>query len=351
MKTAKTKPKAFISGVTGQDGAYLADLLLNDGYIVYGGFRRGTFNKTWRTDYLDITEKINLVEFHLNEPRNVIEILQDIQPDEIYNLAGESFVADSFKYPDITLEANVHGTLNILEAARIVSPNSRMFFASSSEIFGRNSEVSSLLDERSPFQPVNPYAISKLSADYFVKLYREQYGLFACSGILFNHESPLRGRQFVTRKISYNIARLKNSDGNPIELGDLNAARDWGSAIDYVDAMRLMLKTDVPDDFVISTGKLSSVRELLSLAASAAGFDPVFEGKGRTEICIDKISGRVLAKVSDRYFRPHDTSPLAGDPSKIMSVTGWRKIRDFPQIVDEMVSEDIKRWKVGKIDV
>jgi len=350
MIMTENSPVAFITGVTGQDGAHLADLLLKKGYRVCGGFRRGDSNKTWRIDYLGITDKIELIDFQLNEPKNLIEILQRIKPDEIYNLAGESFVADSFKYPGVTLDANVHGSLNILDAVRLISPASRVFFASSSEIFGRNPK-DSLLNEDSPFQPGNPYAISKLAADYFVKLYREEYGLFACSGILFNHEGPLRARQFVPRKITYNIARLKVNGGEPFELGDLNAARDWGSAIDYVEAMRLMLALDQPQDFVIATGKLATVRDLLELSALAAGFDPVFEGEGNNEICADKLSGMCIAKVSERFFRPHDTPPLVGNPSRIESITGWHRSMDIQTMIGEMVEIDIDRWKRGITDV
>jgi GDPmannose 4,6-dehydratase len=350
MTKDKQKPVAFVTGVTGQDGAHLAASLLRDGYSVYGGFRRGSSNKTWRTDHLGITNDINLIEFQLNEPQNLIEILQMIQPDEIYNLAGESFVADSFKYPGVALDANTHGTVNILEAVRLMSPESRLFFASSSEVFGRNPDDSQL-NEDSRFRPGNPYAISKLAADCFVRLYREKYGLYACSGILFNHEGPLRGRQFVTRKITYNIARLKLVGGDPIELGDLNAARDWGSAIDYVEAMRLMLNIDQPQDFVISTGRLSTVRDWLGLAASAAGFDPVFEGQGATEVCVDKVSGKKIAIVAERYFRPYDTAALAGDPAKITQATAWEQTRNLHQIVEEMVIEDSSRRERGQTDV
>jgi len=252
----KKKPVAFITGVTGQDGAYLANLLLCKGYDVFGGFRRGATNKVWRLDYLGITKRIKLLEFQLNESQNLIEILKKIQPNEIYHLAGESMIVDSFKYPIATLELNAIGTLNMLEAVRIISPKSKIFFASSSEIFGVCNQEK-LLNESSPMYPGNPYAVSKLTADYLIKLYRDRYNIFACSGILFNHESPLRGLQFVTRKITHKMAKLKmNSMESPVELGDLNSARDWGSAIDYVKAMKFMLETDEPKDFVIATGVL-----------------------------------------------------------------------------------------------
>jgi len=346
MTNSNKRPVAFITGVTGQDGALLANLLLGKGYDVYGGFRRGSGNRTWRTDYLGITKHIKLIEFQLSEPQNLIEVLQKIKPDEIYNLAAESFVADSFNHPGVALDVNVHGTINILEAAKLISPDSRMFFASSSEIYGCNTK-GGLLNEDSLFQPSNPYAISKLAADYFIRLYREQHGLYACSGILFNHESPLRARQFVTRKITYNVAKMKVCGGEAMELGDLNSARDWGSAVDYVKAMRLMLSLDEPQDFVVATGKLSTVRDLLKISASVAGFDPLFEGEDKDEICIDNISGRTIAKVSDRYFRPHDTLPLVGDSTRIQNITGWNREQNFYEVVNEMVMADIDRWKKG----
>jgi GDPmannose 4,6-dehydratase len=344
------KPTAFITGVTGQDGSLLADLLLKSGYEVYGGFRRGSSNKIWRLNYLGIIHKIKLVEFQLNEPQNLIEILQTIKPDEIYNLAAESYVSDSFKYPGVTLDANTHGTINLLDAARLVVPKSKLFFASSSEIFGYN-PLGGQLNEDSQFFPSNPYAISKLAADYYVKLYREKYNLFSCSGILFNHEGPLRTRQFVSRKISFNISRLKIDGGLAIELGDFNSARDWGAATDYVEAMRLILAQDEPSDFIIATGILSSVRDILKISAIAAGFDPVFEGDGLTEVCVDKVTGKIIAKVAERYFRPFDTEPLSGNSLKLKSKTGWNNEVGLEEMLYEMVYVDIDRRKKGLIDV
>lgn len=341
---------AFVTGVTGQDGAHLAANLLRDGWRVYGGFRRGSSNKTWRMEALEIAKKVDLVECQLSEPQHIIEIFQTVRPDHVYNLAGESFVADSFKYPGVTLDVNTHGTLNILEAARLISPESRLFFASSSEIFAR-SGVTDRCNEATPFRPSNPYGISKLAAQNFVGLYRESYGLFACSGILFNHEGPLRGREFVTRKITFNIARLKVQGGQPIELGDLNAARDWGAAADYVEAMRVMLAQPTPKDMVIASGALTTVREFLRMAAVAAGFEPVFEGAGISEVCTDNITGLRLAEVSERYFRPHDTPPTVGDPSLIESETAWRRTKSLEQMVAEMVQADINRWERGVINV
>jgi GDPmannose 4,6-dehydratase len=346
---SKSKRSAFITGVTGQDGAHLAELLLRKGYEVYGGFRRGT-NKTWRLDYLGITEKINLIEFQLNEHQNIVAVFKEFQFDEIYHLAAEGFVADSYKYPIFTLEANTLATCNMLEAAKLVSPNSRMFFASSSEIFGSGHYKDKLSEHAVP-NPNNPYAISKLAADFFIKMYRENYGMFVTSGILFNHEGPLRSRQFVTRKITYNIARLKKEGGKPFSLGNLDASKDWGAAVDFVEAMRLILQADVPQDYIVSSGELTSVRELLSLAAVSAGFTPFFKGEGANEICEDKNSGLVLATVSERYFRAHETPPLIGDSSKIKLLTGWNKTMDIKQIIEDMVSADIDRWERGITNV
>ncbi len=343
------KPVAFITGVTGQDGAHLANLLLTKGYTVYGGYRRGT-NKTWRLDYLGITPKIILLEFRLNELQNIMVILQKIKPDELYHLAAESFVADSFKYPNMVLEKNTHATCNILEAIRVISPDTRMFFASSSEIFGYSANDEQL-NELSTRYPSNPYAISKLSADYFIKMYREKYGLFACSGILFNHEGPLRGGQFVSRKITHNIARLKIKNGKPVILGNLSSSRGWGAAIDYVKAMWMMLTENDPKDFVIATGELSTVRYLLKLSALEAGFDPVFEGEGENELCINKSTGMKIAKVSKLYFRLFDTLPLVGNPLKIESDLGWKREVSFEQLISGMTRVDINRWNTGILDI
>lgn len=347
---AKNQKTAFITGVTGQDGAHLAAKLIADGWKVYGGFRRGSSNKTWRMDALGITNKLNLVECQLSEQQSLIEILQAVQPDEIYNLAGESFVADSFKYPGVALQVNTHGSLNLLEAARLVSPHSRMFFASSSEVFGTG-EIGELHNEVSPFLPTNPYGVSKLAAQNFAGMYKRAYDLFCCSGILFNHEGPLRGREFVTRKITFNVARLKIEGGHALELGNLDSARDWGAAEDYVNAMTVMLRQNMPQDMVIASRKLTTVRQFLTIAARAAGFDPIFDGEGRNEICIDRSTGKKIAKVADRYFRSKDTPPIVGDPTLIETTTPWRRKIQLEEMICTMVEADIKRWKQGITNV
>lgn len=337
---------AFITGVTGQDGAHLAAQLLDDGYTVYGGHRRGSSNATWRLDYLGITDKLNLVECQITEPQNLIQLMQEVQPAEIYHLAGDSYVADSFKYPGVSIDVNTHGVINILEATRLVSPQSKLFCASSSEVFGIGNQDKGLC-ENAEYKPANPYGISKLAALNFVRLYRERYGLHACSGILFNHEGPLRGRSFVTRKITFNMARLKIKGGEPVNLGDLNAARDWGAAEDYVKAMRAMLAAESATDLIIASGQLSTVRDFLRNSAEAAGFDPIFEGSGKDEVCADKSSGLPLAQVAEKYFRPQDTPPMLGDASLLKSLTGWEATINLENLINDMVTADINRWNLG----
>jgi len=346
---AKKQKVAFITGVTGQDGAHLAKYLLWNDYRVYGGYRKGGVNKLWRLNHLGILNQIELIDFQLNEAQLIIEILSNIRPDEIYHLAAESFVADSFKHPLVSIKGNVHGTVVLLDAIRMTTPNSKVFIASSSEIFGFSDGVD-LLNESSSRKPLNPYAISKVTVDHFANLYREAYGLNCHVGILFNHEGPLRARQFVTRKISYNSARLKLIGGLPVELGSFSSFRDWGAAVDYVKAMHLMLENNT-GDCVVATGVLHSVRELLYVAFAASGFTPIFEGEEQNEICIDKPSGQILAKVSDKYYRPFDTPSLCGDASKLKELTGWNVETTFENMITDMVHVDLARRKDGLIDV
>lgn len=345
-----TTKKALILGATGQDGAHVAAHLVAAGWEVYGGFRRGSSSKVWRLEHLGIADKVRLVNINIDEPFNLIDTFKQIQPDHIYHFAGESFVADSFVHPVTTFEANSLGALYVLEAIRHTVPEVRLFFASSSEVFG-NVIPDILLDETSVMRPSNPYGISKMTAQHMVRMYREAYGLNASVGILFNHEGPLRARSFVTRKITYNLARLKVQGGAPLELGQFNSARDWGAAEDYTRAMIDVLSLDQPDDFVFATGKLSSVREFLSAAAVAAGFDPVFEGQGKHEVCVHKPTGMQIAHVSERYFRPFDTSARAGDSSKLKNRIGWLGSRPIENIAVQMVQTDIDRWKKGITNV
>lgn len=342
----ENKKKALILGVTGQDGAHVAAQLIAEGWEVYGGFRRGSSANIWRLEHLGLMGKVKLININIDEPFNLIDVFKQVQPDHIYHFAGESFVADSFVHPATTFEANSMGTLYVLEAMRHTVSGARLFFASSSEVFGGvGPDV--LLDERSELRPSNPYGISKLTAQQIVRMYREAYGLFACVGILFNHEGSLRARNFVTRKITSNLARLKIQGGSPVELGDFSSARDWGSAEDYTRAMVRVLQLDQPDDFVFATGKLTSVRQFLTTAAVAAGFSPRFEGEGISEACIDSSTGLVLAQVSEQYFRPFDTSARRGNSAKLKESIKWEGSRPIEMIAAEMVRADMERWKSG----
>ncbi len=341
--------RALITGVSGQDGAYLAEHLLSRGYCVFGGFRRGGTRKIWRLDELDVTKQISLVELEITEFQNVLAVIQDVKPDMIFNLASQSFVADSFKYPAFTTSVNALGALNVLEAMRLAAPDADFFQASTSEMFG--DPTGKALNENAAFHPRNPYAISKVYAHHMVRNYRETYGLKCRSGILFNHESPMRGREFVTRKITYNMARLKLEGGDPIPLGNLGAARDWGAAKDYVVAMERIVHSDTPEDFVIGTGVLTTVRDFLSMAAREVGFDPVFEGEGGEEICIDRGSGLTIAVVREKYFREHDTGALYGDASRLKTKLNWTPQTDVETLIADMVGADIDRMREGVTNV
>lgn len=340
---------ALVLGATGQDGAHIAAHLLRRGCKVIGGFRRGSANKTWRLEHLGILKDVTLLNINIDEPFHLVEVFGQIRPDYIFHVAGESYVADSFSHPFTTFEANAVGTLNVLEAIRLTSSHARLFFASSSEVFG--DAQGRLLDENSEFLPANPYAISKMTSQHLVRMYRQRFGIFGCTGILFNHEGPLRTRSFVTRKITYNLARILTQGGAPIELGAFDSERDWGSAEDYTEAMVKVLNLDAAEDFVFATGKLTSVREFLRLAAEYAGFKPVFSGQGVNELCVDAASGRELAKVSAHYFRPYDTTARAGSANRLKQRTDWRGSRSVERIVAEMMEADIERWKKGNINV
>lgn len=328
----------------------MAHLLLQRGWVVYGGFRRGVTGKTWRLDELNITDKVKLINVDIAELYQLMEAFRTICPSHIYHFAGESFVADSFDHPKVTIDVNAIGTLNVLEAMRAVAPDARLFFASSSEIFGRN-KTEGPLDEASECRPSNPYGISKLTAQHLVRLFRDSYGLFTSNGIMFNHEGPLRARSFVTRKITYNLTRLRMTRGAPMELGQFSAARDWGSAEDYVEGVHAMMGLDCPGDYVLATGRVTSIREFLGVAASAAGFAPVFENNGAEEICYDRASGIRLAQVSPRYFRPFDTPPLIGNAALLRDHTGWSGSRSIERIAEGMIEADLHRWEKGILNV
>jgi len=341
---------ALILGVTGQDGSLLARKLVDDGWRVHGGFRRGDAVKLWRLEELGLIGKIEMVNLNLHEPFQVVEALSKARPDHIYHFAGESFVADSYHQPRSVLETNVLGTLNVLEAMRLMAPEARLFFASSSEIFGIPA-AGQLLDENSPFRPLNPYAISKLTAQQLIGTYRDSHKLHAVCGLMFNHESPLRARNFVTRKITYHLARMRAEGGPPVKLGALESCRDWGAAADYIGVLPHVLDHVPPQDYVFATGQKTSVREFLRLAAEAADFRPVFEGEGVAMTCTDAKSGKVLAEASAQYFRPFDTPPLVGNPARLMQATGFKGSRDVAAIAREMVEADIHRRENGSVHV
>jgi GDPmannose 4,6-dehydratase len=338
---------ALIVGVTGQDGAYLAEFLLDRGYRVHGIKRRSSLFNTQRIDhlYVDPHEGADRFFLHygdLTDATNLVRIIQETRPDEIYNLAAQSHVQVSFETPEYTANADALGTLRLLEAIRILGMEHKVRFyqASTSELFGKAQEIPQR--ETTPFYPRSPYAAAKLYSYWITVNYREAYGLHASNGILFNHESPLRGETFVTRKITRAAARIKLGLQEKIYLGNLDAKRDWGFAGDYVEAMWLMLQQEQPGDYVIATGKSASVREFCSLAFREAGIDLAWEGRGVNEKGHDAASGKVLVEVDPRYFRPTEVDCLTGDASKARAALGWRPRVALPELIRMMVQADLK---------
>ncbi len=350
MSRSHIKKTALIFGISGQDGSLLASKLLQEGWRVVGGTRRGNANKYWRLVELDIFDKVELINIHLLEPHMVIDTLKNLRPSHIYHFAGESFIEDSFFQPKMTIEVNCFSVLNVLEAIRISSPESRLFFASSSEVFGSR-KLGEKLDETDTFNPLNPYGVSKLAAQQMISIYRKRHNLHAVSGIMFNHEGPFRARNFVTRKITYNLVRLKVEGGPPMQLGNFDSARDWGMAADYTKIIPSVLELNTPQDFVFATGKLTSVRKFLELSSKAVGFSPAFEGTGKSSICFDKKTGMKLAVVSENYFRALDTPPLIGNSSRLTKETGFTGSRDIEAIAQNMIEADLYRRKIGHVDV
>jgi len=341
---------ALITGVTGQDGAYLAELLLSKGYAVHGVKRRASSFNTDRIDHLyqDPHERDVRLELHygdLTDSTNLIRIIQEVQPDEIYNLAAQSHVAVSFETPEYTANADAVGTLRLLEAIRILGleKKTRFYQASTSEMFGKVQEIPQR--ETTPFYPRSPYGVAKLYAYWITVNYREAYGMFACNGILFNHESPVRGETFVSRKITRALTRIHLGLQEALHLGNLDSRRDWGHARDYVRAQWLMLQQDEPDDFVIATGKQFSVRDFVIAAGSLLGMNIEWRGDGVDEVGIDSGSGRTLVRIDPRYFRPTEVDTLLGDPSKAREKLGWSAEIGFPELVAEMVREDLAEAK------
>lgn len=338
---------ALITGITGQDGAYLAEFLLQKGYIVHGVKRRSSMFNTSRIDHLykDTHEedvKFFLHHGDLTDSTNLIRIIQQVQPDEIYNLAAQSHVQVSFETPEYTANSDALGTLRILEAIRILglTKSTKFYQASTSELYGLVQETPQ--KETTPFYPRSPYAVAKMYGYWITVNYREAYGMYACNGILFNHESPIRGETFVTRKITRAVARIKLGLQKNLYLGNLDSRRDWGYAGDYVKAMWMMLQQEQPEDFVIATGTMHTVREFVEFAFQHAGIDIVWQGSGVDEIGMDKATGHVLVQVDPRYFRPTEVDLLLGDPTKAKGKLGWEAQTTLQELVCMMVEEDLK---------
>ena len=339
---------ALVTGITGQDGAYLSRLLLDKGYRVVGAFRRGASLSLWRLNELGVTEAdIEFIPFELLEYANLRRAIEEAKPDEIYNLGAQSFVGISFEQPLFTTDVNALGVARMLEAIREVNPAIKFYQASTSEMFGKVQAVPQ--NERTPFYPRSPYAIAKLYAHWMTVNYRESYGLFACNGILFNHESPLRGIEFVTRKITAGLARIREGLQEAVELGNLDAKRDWGFAGDYVEGMWLMLQQEKPDDYVLATGETTSVRKFCELAAAALGFDLEWEGEAEATKGIDRRSGKAIIRVNPKFYRPAEVELLIGDPAKARERLGWSAKTPLSRLVEMMVEADLKPRK-GRLD-
>jgi len=335
--------RALITGITGQDGAYLSKLLLEKGYEVYGAFRRTSDLNMGRMKFLGIDSDIQFVPFELLEFTNIHRTLETIRPDEVYNLGAQSFVALSFEQPVFTADVTGLGVLRLLEAIRAVNPKIRFYQASSSEMFGKVRETPQ--NEYTPFYPRSPYAAAKLFAHCMTINYRESYGMFACSGILFNHESPLRGLEFVTRKITHAVARIKLGLQEKLSLGNLDSRRDWGYAAEYVEAMWLMLQQSTPDDYVVATGETHSVREFIEAAFREAGTELEWTGDGIHEKGVDRSAGKPLVEIDPRFFRPAEVDVLTGDYSRAKAKLGWGPKTTFNELVRVMVQHDISITK------
>ena len=338
--------RALITGITGQDGAYLADFLLDKGYEVHGIKRRASLINTARVDHLyqDPHEKDVRFIMHygdLTDSTNLIRVIQEVQPEEIYNLAAQSHVKVSFETPEYTANTDALGTLRLLEAIRILKleKKTRFYQASTSELYGKVYETPQ--SETTPFYPRSPYAVAKLYSFWITVNYREAYNMFACNGIMFNHESPVRGETFVTRKITRGLARIKLGLQECLYLGNLDAKRDWGHARDFVEMQWLMLQQDKPDDYVIATGEQHSVREFVELAGQALGMGIRWKGRGTKEQGIDDNTGQVVIAIDPVYFRPTEVDTLLGDPNKARVKLGWKSQRSFKQLVTEMVNTDL----------
>lgn len=335
---------ALITGITGQDGSYLAELLLEKGYEVYGIMRRKSVLDYGNVEHLK--DKINFIYADMTDEISLISAMQISQADEVYNLAAQSFVATSWEQPMATAEIDALGVTKMLEAIRIVKPEAHFYQASTSEMFGLVQEMPQT--EKTPFYPRSPYGVAKLYGHWITKNYRESYGLFACSGILFNHESERRGLEFVTRKITDAAARIAAGKQDHLELGNMDSKRDWGHSKDYVRAMWLMLQQEKPDDYVIATGETRTVREFVETAFSHVGIDIQWQGSGIDEIGINKSNGKTIVKINPQFFRPAEVEVLLGNPEKAEKSLGWKREISFSQLVERMVKNDVALVASGK---
>jgi len=335
--------KAIITGITGQDGAYLAELLLKKGYTVYGAYRRTSSVSFWRIEELGIQNDPNLelVEYDLTDLSSSIRLLQSTGATEVYNLAAQSFVGVSFDQPVTTAEITGLGPVNLLEAIRIVNPEIRFYQASTSEMFGKVQAVPQI--ETTPFYPRSPYGVAKLYAHWMTINYRESYDLFACSGILFNHESPLRGREFVTRKITDSVAKIKLGQLDVLELGNMDAKRDWGFAKDYVEGMYLMLQADQPDTYVLATNRTETVRDFVTMSFKAVDIEIEWQGSEENEVAIDVTSGKEVVRVNPKFYRPAEVELLIGNPEKAKRELGWEPKTNLEELCSMMVKADLHR--------
>jgi GDPmannose 4,6-dehydratase len=332
---------ALITGITGQDGAYLAQLLLGKGYSVYGAYRRSSSPNLWRLEALGIADKVKLVCMELTDQSSIQTVVGQIKPTEFYNLAAQSFVAASFEQPIYTGDLDGLSVTRILDSIRAVSPATRFYQASTSEMFGKVQSIPQT--EATPFYPRSPYGVAKLYGHWITVNYRESYDMFACSGILFNHESPLRGIEFVTRKITDGMARIKTNQANVLTLGNLDAQRDWGFAGDYVEGMWRMLQQDAPDDYVLATGRTSTIRFFIELTAKALELDLVWQGSGVDEVGVDRKTGKTWVNISPQFYRPAEVELLIGDPAKAKQGLGWSSTMSLETLAQNMLQADLAR--------
>ena len=338
---------ALVTGITGQDGAYLSKFLLEKGYKVFGTYRRAASLNLWRLNELGIENDIQLIPFDLLDFINIFRTIESIQPDEIYNLAAQSFVKISFEQPLLTNEVNAMGVTRILESIRSLNKNIKYYQASTSEMFGEVREIPQ--SESTPFYPRSPYGVGKVFAHWITLNYRESYRLHAVNGICFNHESPLRGVEFVTRKITSSLAKIKLGSQDILELGNLNAKRDWGYAGDYVEGMWMMLQNKYAEDFVLATGKEHSVRDFVNLAAELSGYQLEWDGENESECGRDKKSRKIIVRVNSDYYRPAEVDKLIGDARKAAQILGWKPKIAFEQLVEMMVKADFDRVERGLV--